>query len=265
MARCTTQTLLQNFTDSIRFRIGNILKQSVAPQRLIDWLCQRTVRLLPPPQLHQLRSNSFLRYFSNRLHCKEALVSGLRLRILVACAFPRRRWEAFTSLKTEIGFSHPFTSKEEEAILNLFRTAEVCMRYFRRKARSWGVTGTQYDVLRILRDAGPQGLTCAEVGKRMITCEPDVTRLLSRLKTLKLIQQVRDRKDRRIVWTQISDAGIELVESIEPVVTRIPVEILEHMTPDEIAQSTRLLELVRVRTNQLLEQDSMEAPVPAEP
>ncbi len=99
----------------------------------------------------------------------------------------------------------------------------------------------------------------------MITSEPDVTRLLGRLKTLKFIHQVRDRKDRRIVWTQISDAGIELLASMGPVVEQIPIEILGHMPQEEIAQLNRLLELVRTRANQLLDQDSTEAAIPAAP
>jgi len=77
-------------------------------------------------------------------------------------------------------------------------------------------------VLRILRGAQPDGLTCAAIGARMIAIEPDITRLLVRLKRLKLIRQHRDRHDRRAVWTQISDAGLDLLRAMDPVIQRIP-------------------------------------------
>src|ERR1700750_1062630 len=108
------------------------------------------------------------------------------------------------ALKHEIAQARPFSSVEEEALLNLMRTTECLQRAFQRRTRDWGVTSTQYNVLRILRGAQPNGLTCSAIGDRMITAEPDITRLLARMKTLKLIQQQRDRHDRRVLWTQIS-------------------------------------------------------------
>jgi DNA-binding MarR family transcriptional regulator len=85
------------------------------------------------------------------------------------------------SLKHEIAQEPPFFSVEEEALLNLLRSADCMHRAFHRKTRDWGLTSTQYNVLRILRGAQPNGLTCSAIGDRMITAEPDITRLLSRL------------------------------------------------------------------------------------
>ncbi len=116
------------------------------------------------------------------------------------------------ALKHEIAQERPFSSPEEEALLNLMRTADCLQRAFQRMSREWGVTSTQYNVLRILRGSHPHGLTCSAIGERMITAEPDITRLLARLKALKLIRQQRDRHDRRVVWTQISDAGLDLLQ-----------------------------------------------------
>ena len=82
------------------------------------------------------------------------------------------------SLKHEIAQERPFSSPEEEALLNLMRTADCLQRAFQRVSREWGVTTTQYNVLRILRGSHPQGLTCSAIGDRMITAEPDITRLL---------------------------------------------------------------------------------------
>ena len=150
-----------------------------------------------------------------------------------------------TSLKLEIVQEPPFSSVEEEALLNLLRTSDCLQRAFHLKTRDWGVTSTQYNVLRILRGAQPHGLTCSAIGSRMITAEPDITRMLARLKGLKLIQQRRDRHDRRVVWTQISAAGLELLREMDPVIQRIPGELLGHLRGAELAELIRLLELAR--------------------
>jgi DNA-binding MarR family transcriptional regulator len=149
------------------------------------------------------------------------------------------------SLKNEIVQQRPFSSPEEEALLNLMRTADELQRAVQHKTRAWGVTSTQYNVLRILRGAHPKGLTCAAIGSRMITAEPDITRLLSRLKALKLIRQKRDGHDRRVVWTQISAAGLELLRSMDPEIERGPIELLGHLTPAQLKELTHLLELAR--------------------
>ncbi len=150
-------------------------------------------------------------------------------------------------LKTEIAQSLPFASVEEEAVLNVLRTSDCLERAFRHKTRRWGLSSTQYNVLRILRGAQPAGLPCAAIGERMIAAEPDITRLLGRLKGLKLIQQRRDRRDRRVVWTQITRAGLELLRSMDPVIRRVPTELLGHMSRTELAQLIRLLETARRR------------------
>jgi MarR family transcriptional regulator, 2-MHQ and catechol-resistance regulon repressor len=151
-------------------------------------------------------------------------------------------------LKTEIEQKQPFTSAEEEAFLNLIRSSDCLQRAFQRKMRGWGVTSTQYNVLRILRGAEPDGLTCAAIGRRMIAADPDITRLLNRLKALKFVRQRRDRHDRRVVWNQISDSGIELLQAMDPVVQRAPRELLSQMNPAEISQLSRLLELARANS-----------------
>lgn len=150
-----------------------------------------------------------------------------------------------TSLKQEIVQRQPFSSIEEEAFLNLMRTADTLQRAFQLKARRWHVTSTQYNVLRILRGAHPGGLTCAAIGERMITAEPDITRLLGRLKALKLICQRRDRHDRRVVWTQISEAGLALLAEMDPEIQQMPIDLLSHMKRAELDEFIRLLELAR--------------------
>jgi DNA-binding MarR family transcriptional regulator len=152
---------------------------------------------------------------------------------------------AMAGLKLEIVQERPFSSAEEETLLNLLRSSDALHRALQRRIRPWGITSTQYNVLRILRGAQPQGLTCAAIGRRMITAEPDITRLLGRLKALKFVRQRRDHNDRRVVWTQISDAGLELLRVMDPEVERVPPELLGHMDAGQLAELIRLLELAR--------------------
>jgi DNA-binding MarR family transcriptional regulator len=151
-----------------------------------------------------------------------------------------------TSLKLEIAQEPPFSSVEEEALLNLMRTSDCMHRAFHLKTRKWGVTSTQYNVLRILRGAQPHGLTCSAIGDRMITAEPDITRILARLKGLKLIRQQRDKQDRRVIWTHISQSGLSLLREMDPVILEAPRELLGHLKVTELAELIRLLELARV-------------------
>jgi DNA-binding MarR family transcriptional regulator len=149
------------------------------------------------------------------------------------------------NLKHEIKQTTPFSSLEEEAVLNLFRTSDFFERAFQHKTREWGITSTQYNVLRILRGAQPGGLKCAAIGERMITAEPDITRLLVRLKALKLIRQHRDQGDRRVVWTQISEAGLSLLREMDPIIRRLPASLLGHMSAPDLQKLIRLLETAR--------------------
>ena len=148
-------------------------------------------------------------------------------------------------LKQEIAQQRPFATLEEEALLNLLRASDCLDRAAHRKTREWGVSSTQYNVLRILRGAQPDGLTCSAIGRRMITAEPDITRLLKRLKSLKLIRQQRDAQDRRVVRTRISEAGLKLLSAMDPVILAAPGELLRGLSQAELAELIRLLELAR--------------------
>jgi DNA-binding MarR family transcriptional regulator len=150
-----------------------------------------------------------------------------------------------TSLKLEIVQEKPFGSLEEEALLNLLRTSDCLQRAFHCRTRTWGLTSTQYNVLRILRGSQPHGLTCTAIGSRMITAEPDITRLLARLKALNLVSQSRDCKDRRVVWTQITAEGLKLLSEMDPTIEAAPAELLGHISHAELTELVRLLELAR--------------------
>jgi DNA-binding MarR family transcriptional regulator len=81
----------------------------------------------------------------------------------------------------------------------------------------------------------------------MITAEPDITRLLARLKALKLIRQRRGSEDRRVLWTHISEAGLKLLRVMDPVILAAPAELLGHLKRAELAELIRLLEVACAR------------------
>jgi DNA-binding MarR family transcriptional regulator len=135
-----------------------------------------------------------------------------------------------------------FSSPQEEALLTLMRSADCIHRAFQQRLKPFGLTATQYNVLRILRGARPNGLTCSAIGRMMITPEPDITRLLSRLKAQKLLTQSRDKSDRRVVWTRISEAGLNVLEKLDGIVEQAPKDILKGLNCTEVAQLTNLLQ-----------------------
>jgi DNA-binding MarR family transcriptional regulator len=193
---------------------------------------------MEPVPAYRLRR---LVYSEGRVYTASAL---LHVAFYCAAAFER---SSMAGLKLEIAQQSPFSSLEEEALLNVMRTADCLHRTFHRKTRDWGLTSTQYNVLRILRGAQPNGLTCSAIGDRMITAEPDITRLLARLKTLKFVRQQRDPGDRRVVWTRISETGLKLLREMDPVIQQLPVDLVGHLSRKELAELIRLLELARTQ------------------
>jgi DNA-binding MarR family transcriptional regulator len=125
-------------------------------------------------------------------------------------------------LQAEIKQNKPFASLEQEAILGLLRTAAIVDHATDEALRPYGLTGTQFNVLRILKGADPDGLCGKEIGERMINRVPDVPRLLERLEKAELISRLRDREDRREVSARITAKGRQLVDEIGNVST--PVE-----------------------------------------
>ena len=118
-------------------------------------------------------------------------------------------------LQAEIRQRKPFVSLEEETFLNLVRTADALSRELELVLQPHGITGTQYNVLRILRGAGDEGATCSGISERLLAYDPDVTRLLDRLEKMQLVQRQRSTTDRRVVMTTITPAGLELLTKLD--------------------------------------------------
>src|SRR6202171_2678059 len=118
-------------------------------------------------------------------------------------------------LQAELKQKIPFTSREAEAYLSLLRTADALQTHVVARLKEVGLTGTQYNALRILRGAGPEGLPCREIGERMITRDPDITRLLNRLEDRGFVQRARAKLDRRVIYGKIPAAGLKLLRERE--------------------------------------------------
>src|ERR1700751_365239 len=100
---------------------------------------------------------------------------------------------------------------EEAAFLDLLRTCDLLSRGPAQFLKSEDLSPTQYNVLRILRGAPPAGLPCGEIGNRMITRDPDITRLLDRLEKRQLISRSRETKRRRMVVARIAPQSFKLL------------------------------------------------------
>jgi len=108
-----------------------------------------------------------------------------------------------------------FRTREAEAYLGLVRTADALLRQVDRVLKPYGLTSTQYNVLRILRGAG-EGATCSTIGESLVTEDPDVTRLLDRMEKAQLIQRSRSTADRRVVLTSLTKRGRDLLTKLDP-------------------------------------------------
>ena len=112
--------------------------------------------------------------------------------------------------------------------------------------KQFGITGTQYNALRILRGAFPEGLPCSELGSRLVSSDPDITRLLDRLAREGLAIRQRGACDKRVVLTRISPEGLSLLERVVPVVDEVVRTMLAHITEAQTGQLIDLLEAARL-------------------
>jgi len=142
------------------------------------------------------------------------------------------------SAKTTIG------SQEESAFLELLRTCDRLTRRLALVLKKADLSPTQYNVMRILRGA-PEGLACGEIACRMITRDPDVTRLLDRLEKRGLIARCRESKDRRMVSTRITPEGLRALADLDQPIQDLHREQLGHLGRNRLAELSELLLLAR--------------------
>ena len=140
----------------------------------------------------------------------------------------------------------PRASPEEAVFLELFRTADMLSRGLLKTLKSEDVSATQYNVLRILRGA-PEGLPCGEIAGRMITRDPDITRLLDRLEKRGLITRSREARDRRTVITRITTDGLKVLERLDEPIQEAHHKQLGHLGRKRLRELTELLREARGR------------------
>ena len=148
-------------------------------------------------------------------------------------------------LREEIRQNKPFNSLQQEASLNLYRTSNVVTDSFEQMLKPYGITGTQYNVLRILRGAEPRGLCRNEVRDRLLNRMPDATRLLDRMEEAGLVSRSRDGEDRRLVSTQLTRQGRRLVDELDDVVAREHERRFGHLSEQQLRTLIKLLTVVR--------------------
>jgi DNA-binding MarR family transcriptional regulator len=150
-----------------------------------------------------------------------------------------------SKLQDEIKQDKPFESLEAEVFLNLMRTADALSRGGEEILKLAGLSHTQYNVLRILRGAGEQGLCCREVAERMVTRDPDITRLVDRLERRGLLTRSRDSKDRRVITLRITPAGLKVLKDLDGPMAAHDRNLLSHMDKPDLRRLVELLEAVR--------------------
>ena len=148
-------------------------------------------------------------------------------------------------LSSEIKQTKPFPTLETEVVLNLVRTTDQLTRVITETLKPVDLSMTQYNVLRILKGAGEPGLACSEIAERMVSRDPDITRLLDRLEKRGLVRRARSVEDRRVVNVQITRDGVKLVEKIETPILEAGKKQLAHMGDKRLRELIDLLELAR--------------------
>ncbi len=131
---------------------------------------------------------------------------------------------------------------EDRAFIALQKAADKLALQAEQLLKSNGLTGAQYNVLRILRGAEPQGLACSSIAGRMISHDPDMTRLLDRMEKRHLITRQRQSDDRRVVKTRITSSGLELLKRLDPTVRELHKRQFAHIAATRVRTLADLLD-----------------------
>lgn len=144
----------------------------------------------------------------------------------------------------ELARSGRASSAEEKVFVELMNTADRLSRGVAALLKQEDLSPTQYNVLRILRGA-PDGLPCGEIGKRLITREPDITRLLDRMEKRDLISRCRETTDRRTVMTRITKTGLNTVNRLDEPLISLHRKQLGHLGRTRLESLSELLREAR--------------------
>ncbi len=156
------------------------------------------------------------------------------------------------SIQSEIKQSKPFRSKGQEAAVALMRTADLVRRSITAVVEPQGITTQQYNVLRILRGAGRDGLPTLEIATRMIEQTPGITRLIDRLEAKKFVERERSVDDRRCVYCRITPAGTALLARLDDDIVQATDTVINAIKPRQLAQLVASLDRMREGLNAVL-------------
>ena len=148
-------------------------------------------------------------------------------------------------LQQEIRQTKPFQSIYQEAALSVMKTADVLRRAITRRLEAFDITPQQYNVLRILRGAGPDGLPTLAIGERLLEETPGMTRLLDRLDAKALVRRVRCQQDRRQVLCYLTASGERLLAAIDPAMRSADEDFAGSLSAAEAETLVELLEKIR--------------------
>ena len=142
---------------------------------------------------------------------------------------------------------HPASPLEDRVFIALLKAADSLNLEIEQLMKSSGLTAVQYNVLRILRGAEPEGLACRQIGDRMISHDPDMTRLLDRMEKRHLITRERQTDDRRVVKTRITPQGLEILKTLDQPVRELHKRQFRDIAAPRLKMLAALLEEVRAR------------------
>jgi DNA-binding MarR family transcriptional regulator len=141
----------------------------------------------------------------------------------------------------------PTTHLEDGLFVAILRAADSLSQEAEQLIKTAGLTPAQYNVLRILRGAEPEGLLCRGISERMISRDPDITRLLDRMEAHKLITRERQTEDRRVIKTRITAEGLKLLRKLDRPVHDLHKGQFRHMAQPDLKRLTELLQQVEKR------------------
>jgi DNA-binding MarR family transcriptional regulator len=137
------------------------------------------------------------------------------------------------------------THREDQIFVSLLKAADSLSQQAEQLIKTAGLTAAQYNVLRILRGAEPEGLLCRGISERMISRDPDITRLLDRMEKHNLITRERQSKDRRVIKTRITPEGLRLLKKLDRPVHELHKNQFRHMSTTRLSQLAELLKEVQ--------------------
>ena len=139
---------------------------------------------------------------------------------------------------------HAALPSGDRAFIALQKAADRLAVQAEQVLKASGLSGAQYNVLRILRGAAPEGLACNSIAERMISHDPDMTRLLDRMEKRSMITRERQSDDRRVVKTRITSAGMELLKRLDPAIRELHKRQFAHMAATRVKTLADLLDEV---------------------